>query len=152
MAARRARAALTDGVSRRASIQRQLLPVMLGWFADGADPDAGLLAFRTLSDTLGSAHWYLKLLRDSGVAAERLARVLSTSAYVADALTRSTDSVTWLADDAELTPRSPERLAAEADALLTRADDPGQASTALRAMRRRELTRTAAADVLGCAP
>ena len=142
-------AALTDGVSRRASIQRQLLPVMLGWFAEGADPDAGLLAFRTLSDTLGSTHWYLKLLRDSGVAAERLAHVLSTSAYVADALTRSTDSVTWLGDDAELTPRSPERLAAEADSLLTRADDPGQASTALRAMRRRELARTAAADVLG---
>ena len=142
-------AALTDGVSRRAAIQRQLLPVMLGWFAKGADPDAGLLAFRTLSETLGSAHWYLKLLRDSGVAAERLARVLSTSAYVADALTRSTDSVTWLADDAELTPRSPERLAAEADALLTRADDPVPAATALRAMRRRELARTAAADVLG---
>lgn len=142
-------AALTDGVSRRASIQRQLLPVMLGWFAEGADPDAGLLAFRALSDTLGSTHWYLKLLRDSGVAAERLARVLSTSAYVADALTRSTESVTWLADDAELTPRSPERLAAEADSLLTRADDSVPAATALRAMRRRELARTAAADVLG---
>ena len=38
--------ALTSGVSRRAAIQRTLLPVMLGWFADEADPDAGLLAFR----------------------------------------------------------------------------------------------------------
>ena len=35
--------ALTEGISRRAAIQRQLLPVMLGWFADEADPDAGLL-------------------------------------------------------------------------------------------------------------
>ena len=35
--------ALTAGVSRRAAIQRTLLPVMLGWFADAADPDAGLL-------------------------------------------------------------------------------------------------------------
>ncbi len=52
--------ALTEGVSRRAAIQRQLLPVMLGWFADGADPDGGLLAFRRLSDELGTTHWYLK--------------------------------------------------------------------------------------------
>ena len=42
---------------------------MLGWFADGADPDGGLLAFRRLSDELGATHWYLKLLRDSGTAA-----------------------------------------------------------------------------------
>ena len=62
-------AALTEGLSRRAAIQRQLLPVMLGWFADGADPDGGLLAFRRLSDELGATHWYLKLLRDSGTAA-----------------------------------------------------------------------------------
>ena len=43
---------------------------MLGWFADGADPDGGLLAFRRLSDELGTTHWYLKLLRDSGTAAQ----------------------------------------------------------------------------------
>ncbi|MFS0703498.1 bifunctional [glutamine synthetase] adenylyltransferase/[glutamine synthetase]-adenylyl-L-tyrosine phosphorylase [Cellulomonas sp. 179-A 9B4 NHS] len=142
-------AALSDGVSRRASIQRQLLPVMLGWFADGADPDGGLLAFRRLSDQLGTTHWYLKLLRDSGTAAQRLARVLSTSRYVADALRRSPGSVTWLADDAELEPRTVERLEAEADAVLRRADEPVPAVTALRALRRRELARTAAADVLG---
>lgn len=142
-------AALTEGVSRRAAIQRQLLPVMLGWFAEGADPDGGLLAFRRLSDELGSTHWYLKLLRDSGTAAQRLAHVLSTSRYVADALTRSPESVTWLAEDADLQPRTLARLQAEADAVLTRAHEPGPASTALRALRRRELARTAAADVLG---
>ena len=49
-----------------------LLPVMLGWFADEADPDGGLLAFRKVSDDLGSTH-YLRLLRDEGSAAERLA-------------------------------------------------------------------------------
>ncbi|RYV52621.1 bifunctional [glutamine synthetase] adenylyltransferase/[glutamine synthetase]-adenylyl-L-tyrosine phosphorylase [Pengzhenrongella frigida] len=141
--------ALTEGVSRRAAIQRQLLPVMLGWFAEGADADAGLLNFRRLSDKLGTTHWYLRLLRDSGTAAARLARVLSTSKYVAEALSRSPESVAWLADDAELAPRSPERLAAEADALLTRAHEPVPAATALRALRRRELARTGAADVLG---
>lgn len=141
--------ALTEGLSRRAAIQRQLLPVLLGWFADGADPDAGLLAFRRLSDELGTTHWYLKLLRDSGVAAHRLARVLSTSRYVADALARSPESVAWLDDDAELAPRDGARLAAEVHALLTRQQDAQDAATLLRALRRREMARTAVAEVLG---
>ncbi|MGB5952427.1 MAG: bifunctional [glutamine synthetase] adenylyltransferase/[glutamine synthetase]-adenylyl-L-tyrosine phosphorylase, partial [Ornithinimicrobium sp.] len=54
--------ALTGGVSRRATIQRTLLPVMLSWFAEGADPDAGLLAFRQISERLGTTHWYLAML------------------------------------------------------------------------------------------
>ena len=142
-------AALTEGVSRRAAIQRQLLPVMLGWFADGADPDGGLLAFRRLSDGLGTTHWYLKLLRDSGTAAQRLAHVLSTSRYVANALTRSPESVVWLDDDADLQPRGFGRLMGEADAILARSPEPVAGATALRALRRRELARTAAAHVLG---
>ena len=141
--------ALTEGVSRRAAIQRQLLPVMLGWFAEGADPDAGLLNFRKLSEELGSTHWYLKLLRDSGSAAYRLATLLSSSRYMADALSRSPESVAWLADDADLVPRGAERLAKEADAILTRADVAAPAATALRAVRRRELARTGAAEILG---
>jgi len=140
--------ALTEGVSRRAAIQRQLLPVMLGWFADGASPDAGLLAFRKLSDELGGTHWYLKLLRDSGFAAQRLAFVLSTSAYVADAISASPQAITWFDDDADLAIRSRERLMIEVDAILTRADDPGQATTAVRGVRRRELARIACAELL----
>lgn len=141
-------AALTEGVSRRAAIQRQLLPVLLGWFAEGSDPDAGLLAFRRVSDELGTTHWYLKLLRDSGVAAHRLACVLSTSRYAADALARSPESVTWLDSDADLEPRGTERLAAEVDALLARSSDTAGAASLLRALRRRELARTAVAQVL----
>lgn len=141
-------AALTDGVSRRASIQRQLLPVMLGWFAEGSDPDSGLLAFRRLSDELGTTHWYLKLLRDSGSAAYRLASLLSTSKYVAEALGRSPESVKWLAEDSELRPRGLPRLLTEVDAFLTRTDDAQRAITVLRAMRRRELARIACAELL----
>ena len=36
-------AALTSGLSRKATIQRHLMPVMIRWFADGVDPDYGLL-------------------------------------------------------------------------------------------------------------
>ncbi len=144
-------AALTEGLSRRAAIQRQLLPVMLGWFADGPDPDAGLLAFRKLSDTLGSTHWYLKLLRDSQAAGHRLAQLLSTSRYVADALARAPEAVVWLGSDVEIEPRGKDRVAAEARALLARRDEPQPAAQALRSLRRRELNRAAIGDVLdGC--
>ncbi|NEK47540.1 bifunctional glutamine-synthetase adenylyltransferase/deadenyltransferase, partial [Rhizobium leguminosarum] len=74
--------ALTQGVSRRAAVQRQLLPAMLGWFARGADPDGGLLAFRRLSESLGGTAWYLRMLRDSSDAARRLCLVLSGSRFV----------------------------------------------------------------------
>src|SRR5262245_18642891 len=66
--------ALTAGVSRRAAIQRTLLPLMLEWFADAPDPDAGLLAFRQVSDALGQTPWDLRLLRDDVTVAPRRAR------------------------------------------------------------------------------
>ncbi|WP_402464688.1 bifunctional [glutamine synthetase] adenylyltransferase/[glutamine synthetase]-adenylyl-L-tyrosine phosphorylase [Isoptericola aurantiacus] len=141
--------ALTEGTSRRAKLQRQLLPVMLGWFAEGADPDAGLLAFRKLSENLGATPWYLRLLRDSGNAAYHLAQLLSSSRYLADALARSPESVQWLADTSRLERRGAERLTEEAHAIVTRADASDTAANRLRAIRRRELARTAAGEVLG---
>ena len=102
--------ALTEGVSRRAAIQQTLLPAMLGWFADAADPDAGLLSFRQVSDALGTTPWYLRLLRDEGTAAERLARLLASSRYVADLFGRAPDAVALLASDEDLVPRSHDEL------------------------------------------
>ncbi len=84
--------ALTSGVSRRSAIQRQLLPVLLGWFARGISPDDGLLAFRRLSESLGSTPWYLSMLRDTGAAAQRLTSVLSSSRFVVDLLNNSTEA------------------------------------------------------------
>jgi [glutamine synthetase] adenylyltransferase / [glutamine synthetase]-adenylyl-L-tyrosine phosphorylase len=141
--------ALTSGVSRRAAIQRTLLPVLLGWFADGPDPDAALLGFRRMSDDLGSTPWYLRLLRDESLAAERMATILSSSRFATDLLLRSPDAVALLADDRELMPRSLEALVTEARAAVARHDDPESAVSALRALRRRELFRIAACDVLG---
>ena len=141
--------ALTSGVSRRAAIQRTLLPVLLGWFADGPDPDAALLGFRRMSDDLGSTPWYLRLLRDESLAAERMASILSSSRFATDLLLRSPDAVALLADDRELLPRSREALVTEAHAAVSRHEDPESAVGALRALRRRELFRIAACDVLG---
>jgi len=141
--------ALTEGLSRRAAIQRTLLPVMLGWFADEADPDAGLLAFRRISDSLGASHWYLKMLRDEGSAAERLAHVLASSRYAADLLVRAPESVAMLGDAGGLTPRSREALLATMRAAIGRKNTADDAMTAARVVRRLELFRIAVADLTG---
>lgn len=141
-------AALTSGTSRRAAIQRHLLPVFISWLAGGADPDMGLLNFRTLSEDIGESHWYLALLRDSGVAARRLTTMLPNSRWIADALAKRPEAVAWLDEDAELAPRSPERLAREVTALIERHDDPIEAAARVRAVRTRELTRVAMSDLI----
>jgi len=140
--------ALTGGVSRTAAIQRTLLPVLLSEFADAPEPDRGLLNYRQVSDKLGSTPWYLRLLRDSGPVARRLARVLSSSRYAADLLAREPEALRLLAEDAELTPRGREVLGEGFVAAAARHADPVEAIRAVRALRRRELVRLACADVL----
>ncbi|MEU5151273.1 bifunctional [glutamine synthetase] adenylyltransferase/[glutamine synthetase]-adenylyl-L-tyrosine phosphorylase [Streptomyces yangpuensis] len=141
--------ALTSGVTRKAAIQRTLLPVMLGWFADSADPDAGLLNFRKVSDALGKTPWYLRLLRDEGAAAENLARVLSAGRLAPDLLMRAPEAVALLGDPEGLAPRTYEALRQEVLAAVGRAENPETAVAAARGVRRRELFRTAAADIIG---
>ena len=141
--------ALTSGVSRRAAIQRTLLPVMLGWFADGADPDGGLLGFRQVSDALGTTHWYLALLRDAGAAAERLAHVLASSRFATDLLLRAPECVSMLASADDIAPRPPAELVTEMLSAVGRAESAEDAAVAVRGIRRRELFRIAVADLLG---
>jgi [glutamine synthetase] adenylyltransferase / [glutamine synthetase]-adenylyl-L-tyrosine phosphorylase len=143
--------ALTSGVSRRAAIQRTLLPVVLSWLADAPEPDAGLLAFRQVSEALGNSPWYLRLLRDNAVVAQRMARLLASSRYATGLLLRAPESVALLGDDAQLAPRPASELLEEANAAVRRHDTAADAARAVRAIRRRELLRTAAADVLGLA-
>ncbi|MGY5031528.1 bifunctional [glutamine synthetase] adenylyltransferase/[glutamine synthetase]-adenylyl-L-tyrosine phosphorylase [Streptomyces sp. 900116325] len=141
--------ALSSGVSRKAAIQRTLLPVLLGWFADSADPDAGLLGFRKVSDALGKTPWYLRLLRDEGAAAENLARVLSAGRLAPDLLLRAPEAVAILGDPQGLTPRSRAHLEQEVLAAVGRADGAESAVAVVRGVRRRELFRTTAADLIG---
>ena len=143
-------AALTQGVSRRAAIQRNLLPVMLQWLSEGTDPDGGLLAFRHLSDDLGEAYWFLRMLRDSSGAAQRLTQVLSTSGFVQKLFGRVPEGAAWLDDDDDLAPRSREALAQEVRATLNRHTvDADAAAKALRSFRRRELLRLALSSMVG---
>ncbi|MFG2980236.1 bifunctional [glutamine synthetase] adenylyltransferase/[glutamine synthetase]-adenylyl-L-tyrosine phosphorylase [Streptomyces sp. NPDC048258] len=140
--------ALASGVTRKAAIQRTLLPVLLGWFADSADPDAGLLNFRKVSDALGKTPWYLRLLRDEGAAAENLARVLSAGRLAPDLLMRAPEAVALLGDPEGLQPRTHEALEQEVLAAVGRAENAEAAVAAVRGVRRRELFRTTAADII----
>jgi [glutamine synthetase] adenylyltransferase / [glutamine synthetase]-adenylyl-L-tyrosine phosphorylase len=141
--------ALTSGVSRASAIQRTLLPVLLGWLADAPEPDAGLLAFRQVSEALGGSPWYLRLLRDNAIVAQRMARLLASSRYATGLLLRAPDAVAMLGDDAQLVARPAAELLSEADAAARRQPKPADAAASVLAVRRRELLRTAAADVLG---
>ncbi len=140
---------LTSGVTRRAVIQRTLLPVMLEWFAATPDPDAGLLGFRRVSEALGTTPWYLRLLRDESATAQRLAIILGSSRYATDLLLKSPDAVNFLASEDSLLPKAESELLEEAMATAQRYDDAAEAVLALRAMRRRELFKISASDILG---
>jgi glutamate-ammonia-ligase adenylyltransferase len=119
-AALRHLAALTLGVSRRAAIQRTLLPVLLDYFSSSPDPDGGLLSYRQVSEALADTPWYLRLLRDEGSVAQRLATLLGGSRLIASLLARS-----------------------------HRAGSAREAVDVARSARRQEMLRLACGDLLG---
>jgi glutamate-ammonia-ligase adenylyltransferase len=141
--------ALSAGMSRHAEIQRQLLPAMLGWFAEGPNPDAGLLAFRQVSEALGVTPWYLRALRDESAMAERMGRILSTSRMAVTLLRRVPQQVELLSSDELIVPRSLGEIRDAMTSTSARHPQTAEAVEAVQAIRRRELLRLAMADLLG---
>ena len=145
-------AALANQSGRRGRVQQVLLPTLLDWLSDTPDPDAGLLAYRRISDALAEQRWYLSTLRDEGAVAKRLMHVLGTSAYVPELLMRAPEVIQLYPDG----PNGPKLLDVEPDAVARalvasagRHADPVRAIAAARTLRRRELARIASADLLG---
>jgi glutamate-ammonia-ligase adenylyltransferase len=141
--------ALTAGLSRRAQIQRQLLPVLLQWFSEGTDPDSALLAFRRLSENLGDSHWYLRMLRDSTGAAERLSIALSNSRLATALLELIPEGAAWFDDPDQLNPATLAELTEQSLSLASRHDDLDDFAKAVRHIRRRETLRLALGSVVG---
>src|SRR5205085_11378446 len=81
--------------------------------------------------------------------AERLAQLLGSSQYVASLLTRTPEALRLLADDDQLRPRSASALAGAWRQAAGRAPDAHEGIRVLRGLRRQELLRIAAADLLG---
>jgi glutamate-ammonia-ligase adenylyltransferase len=140
---------LSSGLSRRAAIQKQLLPVLLQWFAEGTDPDQALLSFRRLSEDLGESPWYLRMLRDSSGAAHRMTQVLSNSRLATSLFERIPEAAAWFEKSEDLIPLSLEELNAEVAAILERHNEPDMVANLLKGIRRRETLRIAIGAVLG---
>ena len=138
---------LTKGVSRRASMQRQLLPVILRWLSEGDNPDRALIAFRRLSEDLGDSHWFLGMLRDSSGAAENLCTILGFSQLGSMLLEKNPQATAWLADPSQRKPRSKQAIQTEADAVFDRHDSSEQRLDGLRKLRRKETLRLAIASI-----
>ncbi len=138
--------ALSTGLNRVAYVQRQVLPALLDWFSRGVDPDAGLVAFRRLSEGLSHTTWYLAMLRDSGVAVKNMARVLSLSRFASDLLISHPQSVQWLGNNERLQPSEPDAIATRMRERSRRRDD---GVAAIRKVYGEEILRTSVADTLG---
>lgn len=144
--------ALGSSRGRRGQIQMLILPGLLEHISDTPDPDAGLLNYRRLCDELVDAAWFLRLLRDDGVVAERLMHVLGTSEYIADLLMRSPDVITLYSSGAsgpKLCEVTSEDVVKGLAASVRRQSDPRKAIAIARSHRRAELARIASADLLG---
>ena len=143
--------ALAGQSNRRGRIQALLLPTFMEWLADTPDPDAGLLAYRKLCDEHQDVTWFLRVLRDDSIVARRLVTVLGTSAFVSELLLRNPEVIPDLTDGAEGPVLVASRISDIASALAASAArhrTPEKVIAAARSLRRAELARIGAADVL----
>lgn len=146
---------LAAGNTRKARIQAILLPTLMGWLADTADPDMGLLNYRKLSEAAYDRVWFLRMLRDEGIVGQRLMRILGTSPFASDLIIKVPEVVKQLSDGAtgpKLLETKPEQVSKALVNSTKRHRDPDKAVSVARALRRTELARIAAADLLGFMP
>jgi len=144
--------ALSGGASRKSRIQALLLPQLLEYLGDTVDPDAGLLAYRRLSDALYDTEWFLRVLRDEPSVSERLMTVLGSSLYVPELLIKAPDVIRLYAagpSGPRLLDPKPKEVAGAIVVSSARYTEPGRAIAAARSLRRAELARVASADILG---
>src|SRR6266540_987003 len=145
--------ALTAGLTRRATLLRAMLPVMLTWLADTPDPDGGLTALRVVAERLGHRDAFFGTLRDNPSVAELVCTVLGTSRLLGELLARHPELLTAMAHEGGPGPaRDPAELRDEALALVAHHEQPAAAFDALRRFRRRELLRVAVRDLAGGDP
>ncbi|MGP5342902.1 bifunctional [glutamine synthetase] adenylyltransferase/[glutamine synthetase]-adenylyl-L-tyrosine phosphorylase [Corynebacterium casei] len=144
--------ALASGTSRKARIQAILLPTLMDWLSDTADPDAGLLNYRKLSDAAFDRTWFLRMLRDEGIVGKRLMSILGTSPYTSDLIIAAPEVVKMLSDGSDgpkLLDTTTEQVSSALLNAAKRHRDPDKAVSVARSLRRVELARIASGDLLG---
>ncbi|QYH19448.1 bifunctional [glutamine synthetase] adenylyltransferase/[glutamine synthetase]-adenylyl-L-tyrosine phosphorylase [Corynebacterium aquatimens] len=145
--------ALATGTSRKAKLQAILLPTLMYWLAGTADPGAGLLNYRKLSEAAEDKSWFLRMLRDEGVVGQRLMKILGNSPYTSDLIIAAPEVVKLLGDGSNgprLLDAAPDQVHKAIIAASKRyQDDADKAVSVARSLRRAELARIASADLLG---
>ncbi len=146
-ATRVAVAELTSGLSRRSSLMRHMLPLIMEWLSLAPDPDLGLSQLRLLLGETADTGSIVATLRDDPAAAERLCRVLGTSRLVGRLVDRLPPLVPTLGDDAELVAWPTRSELVEEG--RTRVLVPGDSAAALHRFHAEHLLRIAVSDVAG---
>jgi glutamate-ammonia-ligase adenylyltransferase len=150
VAAQRALADLTSGLSRRSRAMHQVLPLMLDWLSLTPDPDLGLAQLRIVLANTPDHAALVTLLQVNPLAGERLCRLLGSSRLIGDLIDRIPEFIPRLADDRLL--GDIRERDAEIQRLLglleARPDHDARVGTVRRFARRRKL-RIAARDILG---
>jgi glutamate-ammonia-ligase adenylyltransferase len=142
---------LTRGFSRSSQLMSRMLPLLLDWLSDSADPDVGLLGLRTLTTGTHRRDQLTALCRESPEAARQLCQLLGTGPRFARAFEHRPDLLADLATGDILADRSRTELEERAALSLGWRSDAGGVERGLRLFGRAEVLRVAARDVLGLA-
>jgi glutamate-ammonia-ligase adenylyltransferase len=140
---------LTAGLSRRAQLMRNLLPVMLDWMSRAPDPDLAVAGFRDLALRIGGNPTLLATLRDQPPVVRLLCLLLGTSRQLGEHLQHVPELISELADPSTLAEKPRDAWLAEAAAVVGWRQEPADRDAALRRYRRRGGLQIAARELSG---
>ena len=112
-------------------------------------PDAALVGFSRYLVARAARAMFLEYLRDDPRALHVLAEVLGSSPFLGEILIRNPEYFHWLVSQIERSAPDTIEVDEEIDALLVHAETPGEMLDALKRLKRREILRVAARDILG---
>lgn len=140
---------LTRGLTRRSRLMQQLLPLLLDWLSESADPDLGLLGLRNLVTGQHRSSRIVDVFRDTPLAARRVCLLLGTSRLTQRAIERNPDFVDNLGDDEHLLPRDREQQTARIHQALAWRQERGDRMTGIRKFTEVEELRIQSSDIVG---
>ena len=137
------------GAAHLRELLSSLAPRLFEELKTSPDPDLALVHLQSFCQAVGSLPSLLRFLLEVPPALSVLVQVAGTSPYLSQSLIRNPDYFYWLLEPGRLEqPPARGALQEEVQALMG-ARHPGSGINALRRLRRREILRIAAQDLLG---
>lgn len=136
------------GRRRRAFLR--IAPTLLDKVSGSPDPDMALRNLERFASASGDRVGFLKMLSDSPLAVQALARLLGTSPLLSDTLAKNPEILGWLVTPATLgSEKSRAQMESELRERLSACDAWEEKLNALRRYKRREMLRIGARDLAG---